>query len=251
MNDTEQLLARIEARLKHVKLSANAASEQAGLSRDLIRSIRRGVASRAQRSIETETLAKLAVVLKTSPQWLLSGAGPEEVDSSATSPSPPPVTVAAGRGDFEVLDGVHPPLPGNMPKDVPVLGTAMGSVFDNQEGFHFEGGAIDYLRRPPALANIRDLYAIYVVNDSMWPMHPAGEIRFVNPHKPPQAGSSVVVQTRAYDHDPGQAYIKLLRKRTPTKIVLEQFNPPLTIEIPLQFVRSMHHVYTTNELFGL
>ena len=139
-----------------------------------------------------------------------------------------------------------------MPLDIEVRGTALGSVVANGvEGFQFEGGApVDYVRRPPALQHVRDAYAIFVSGDSMDPLHGPGELRFVNPTRPPAPGDSVIVVTRHWAEDPGQAYIKIYRRRKGEALVLEQINPHLRIEIPLRYVVSVHRVLSTAELFG-
>lgn len=225
----------VRQRLDELGRSVPEATEKGGLSRTFIYDLLDGP---EDRNVRGSHFAKLAVALDMTPAQLA-----EAISGSASAPVP--------NNEVELAPTISAPQPLQMAKDVPIMGTAMGSVFENVEGFAFEGGPIDYARRPPALATIKGLYAIYVVNDSMWPMHQAGEIRFVNPHRPPQLGGTVIVQTRKHEEDPGQAYIKILRRRTATKIVLEQLNPAATIEIPMEYVRSIHHVYTMNELFGV
>lgn len=221
----------VETRLADLNRTPAEATEKGQLGRTYIYDL---LNSGAERTVTSRTLPKLAAALDMTPEELARALGEGMLP-------PPEVEVAAVQSQPFTT----------MRKDVPVMGTAMGSVFQNVEGFEFRDGPVDYARRPPALANIKGVYAIYIVNDSMWPMHPAGELRFVNPHRPPVVGGSVIVQTKSNFHDPGQAYIKLLKKRTPTKIILEQFNPAATIEIPMEFVQSIHHVYTMNELFGV
>lgn len=75
----QDVLKRIDRRLRALGLSENAASAAAGMSRDAIRSVRRGIEGGRQRGISTETLEKLAPVLDTTPEWLLREAGPESV----------------------------------------------------------------------------------------------------------------------------------------------------------------------------
>ncbi|MEW6256912.1 MAG: hypothetical protein AB1592_13235 [Pseudomonadota bacterium] len=221
----------VEQRLADLNRTPAEATEKGQLGRTYIYDL---LNSSDERTVTSRTLPKLATALDMTPEELTRALGEGRL---------PPAEVEMA--DIE-------PQPANaMRRDVPVMGTAMGSVFQNVEGFEFRDGPIDYARRPPALANMKGVYAIYIVNDSMWPMHPAGELRFVNPHRPPVVGGSVIVQTKSTFHDPGMAYIKLLKKRTPTKIVLEQFNPQAIIEIPMEFVQSVHHVYTMNELFGV
>ncbi len=130
------------------------------------------------------------------------------------------------------------------------MGTVHGSIVSSGvEGTIIEG-AIDYVRRPPALEHAKDIYAIYVSGDSMTPAHNPGDLRFVHPHKACRPGDTVIVKTRAHAGDPEQSYIKRLTKRMPGKILLEQLNPPANLEIPTDFIVHMHRVLTTNELFG-
>lgn len=70
---------RVEHRLEALGLSAQAASVQAGLSRDAIRNMQRAARQDdGRQGVSTKTLSSLATVLKTSPQWLLEGVGDEE-----------------------------------------------------------------------------------------------------------------------------------------------------------------------------
>lgn len=72
--DLEDVLARIESRLKALGISAHAAS-LAAKKPDAIRNLKRAVKSGDRRGITTETLVALAPVLKTSAAWLLEGVG--------------------------------------------------------------------------------------------------------------------------------------------------------------------------------
>jgi Peptidase S24-like len=72
--EIEDVLARIESRLKAVGLSAHAAS-LAAKRPDAIRNLKRAVKNHDRRGITTETLMALAPVLKTSAAWLLEGVG--------------------------------------------------------------------------------------------------------------------------------------------------------------------------------
>jgi hypothetical protein len=72
--ELEDVLARIERRLKAIGLSAHAAS-LAAKRPDAIRNLKRAVKNHDRRGITTETLIALAPVLKTSAAWLLEGIG--------------------------------------------------------------------------------------------------------------------------------------------------------------------------------
>lgn len=73
----------------------------------------------------------------------------------------------------------------------------------------------------------------------------------MHPGRPPQPGDTVVVVTRTWDNDPGQAYIKIYRRRAAGHYHLEQINPPATFKVPEQYVVSIHKVPTLNELYGV
>lgn len=79
----DQVLVRIESRLRAVGLSATAASKRAGLSEDAIRNIRRSVESGSRKGISTQTLSALAPVLQTTEGWLLTGDGDDGPRRSA------------------------------------------------------------------------------------------------------------------------------------------------------------------------
>jgi hypothetical protein len=72
--ELEDVLFRIESRLKAVGLSAHAAS-LAAKRPDAIRNLKRAVKNHDRRGVTTETLMALAPVLKTTAAWLLEGVG--------------------------------------------------------------------------------------------------------------------------------------------------------------------------------
>ena len=159
----------------------------------------------------------------------------------------PLATAVPPRGGEVRPADVELPSRSAMPQDVPVLGTAAGS----EEGAFQIDGVVEYVRRPPGMMGVRDLYAIYVVNSSMEPEHHPGDLRFVHPGRPVRIGDTVVVQTKVGEHGTVQAYIKRLARLTPDSVVLVQHNPPTTIEIKRPYVLHMHRVLSMNELFGV
>ena len=68
------VLLRVEERLRELGLSAHAASLAAGKP-DAVRNLRRAVRNNDRRGVTTETLAALAPVLRTTASWLLEGVG--------------------------------------------------------------------------------------------------------------------------------------------------------------------------------
>lgn len=136
-----------------------------------------------------------------------------------------------------------------LPLDVPVLGVSMGG---DGHDFQFNGETVDYIRRPLGIAKAKRAYATYVVGDSMVPAFREGAVLFVNPDRPPSIGDDVVIELHPVrDGEPGPGYIKRLKKRTSTKIIVEQFNPPDDLEFDLADVKAMHRVVPWNELLGI
>lgn len=231
------LKSRIIERLNELGLSAEGASKKAGLSRAFLRKLM----ERDNASARGDSIIKLAAALETSESWLLNGVGSKEVDAGKSSD--------AGK----LLDEIRPadvqlPPRSEMPLDVPVLGTAAGSI----EGeFQFEGGVIDYVRRPPALANTKDAYTIYVVGSSMEPKYNSGDACFVNPNKPARIGDPVIVQLARNEHDGVGAMIGLLRRRTPEFLLIGKLNPASEIKLPTKTILKVHRVLEINDLFGI
>lgn len=217
---------RIAKRLKVIGISERSASLKATGSPNTIRNIRLG----DSKNPRSDTIHKLSIALECSPEWLLTGhKSPEDVSKST-------------------------PVQTDDSYTVPVLGTAMGSLIaasgsiSDFEGFTIDNEPKEYVRLPHGLTGQKNIYAFFVTGDSMDPMHPHGQIRFAQPNRPPVPGDTVVVQTKHWEHDPGQAYIKVLRKRTGSMLVLEQINPLATLQIPNKFVVALHRVASPNDL---
>lgn len=133
-------------------------------------------------------------------------------------------------------------------RDVPVYGIAVGG----EDGdFQFNGTESDRVTRPTGLANARDIFALYVVNDSMYPAWREGSLFYVNPHRPPVIGDDVVVEMKPQiEGEAGAAFLKRLKARRGNTIVVEQFNPPKEIEFDRDAVR-LYRVIPWEEALGL
>lgn len=253
---TQTLADRVNKRLKTLGLSARAASLAAGMSPAGILNMQRAHRAGRDFNFRADSLAALAKALQTTEAWLLRGEGPEWAkaapaaeaadDGGALLEPVPAGTTAPHAGEVTAAD-VAMPARSTMPLDVPVYGTAAGSL----DGAFQIDGVVDYVRRPPALVGATGLYAIYVIGQSMAPEHSPGDLRFVHPFRPARRGDTVIVQTRTHEGAPIQAYIKTLDHRTDTKLVVTQRNPEATMELDLRFVVAVHRVLTMNEMFGL
>ncbi|MEC9345036.1 MAG: S24 family peptidase [Pseudomonadota bacterium] len=232
----DELLARIDQRLRDRGLTDYRASMLAAGRPEIIRNIRRGRSNNPRR----DTLEKLARVLDCSFEWLATGRGPVE-------PLPDGNGLA---GSIPAVAGAAPLVPARaeMALDVPVLGTAAGSL---DGAFQLDIGApIDRVRRPPGIATAVDIYALYVVGDSMSPRFEDGELIYVSGRRPVRPGDYVVVQVKT-DDDRIEAFCKKLRRRDQDRLTLQQFNPETAFDVPVARVTAVHKVLSLNDLFGL
>ncbi|MEM1149217.1 MAG: helix-turn-helix domain-containing protein [Pseudomonadota bacterium] len=143
------------------------------------------------------------------------------------------------------------PLPSfrDLPKDVPVYGSASGSPDGNENGaWQLSTDEVDWVRRPPGLATAREAYAVYITNESMVPRFKPGELAYVHPQRTPGPGDDVIVQVLRGEHDQPETYIKTLVKYTSDGIVCEQYNPKMTVTFPRTSI--VHRVMTTDELMS-
>jgi len=142
------------------------------------------------------------------------------------------------------------PTRDSMPKDVKVFGTAAGSLGKGSIQMDM-GDPIDLVRRPPGIANATDVYAIYVVGDSMFPKFDEGELVYVSERRPARQGDYVVVQVKNDVHEDVQGYIKRLVSRSTDKLVLEQLHPEAIVEFANGKIISVHRILNMNELMGI
>ena len=136
--ELEDVLFRIESRLKAVGLSAHAASLAANRP-DAIRNLKRAVKNHDRRGVTTETLMALAPVLKTTAAWL--------------------------------LEGVGEPTPGNIVQVVGRIG-AGAEILPEFEQIPPEG--LYEIEVPFPISN--DAIAFQVEGDSMWPRYDPGDV---------------------------------------------------------------------------
>lgn len=130
-------------------------------------------------------------------------------------------------------------------KDLPVLGAARGGKLGAGQ-FADNGELFGMVARPASLEGVSSAYAVLVVDDSMDPRYHAGEVAHVNPHKPCQPGSYVVVQTQSANGD-RDYLVKRLVRRSGGKVRLAQFNPVKEFDIPSETVVAMHRIVGTAE----
>lgn len=151
--------------------------------------------------------------------------------------------------------------PSELPRDVPILGTATGAMLEVQTNGAVERieeielqEEIGFARRPVSLANNRKAYALYVAGDSMYPRYAGGELVYVDPRRQPMIGDDVIVQLVGdirEDADPAEikhVLVKRLVRNTASHLELEQFNPAITFKLAKANIASVHRVVPYTEL---
>lgn len=232
------LVERIDAKLIERNVTAREVSMGALGRPDAIRNIKRGLMPGAAR------LDAIAAELGTTSDWLL---GREQGIERTIDPDQP-VKLEAFR---------------RLPKDLPVYGTALGADldYDDENGVVVKveqtevhmAEPLDRMARPIGITGRPDLYVVIVAGHSMEPRHDSGRRVLVDPRRQPSVGEDVVVQLRGPTFDGEEVkhvLIKTLVRRRPGRIVLRQFNPEHTFEVPDAQVAAVHRVMTWDEALG-
>lgn len=142
------------------------------------------------------------------------------------------------------------PIPAisTMPRDVPILGVAVGG---DDADFEFNGQIVDYVRRPPGLMGVSGAFGVYVIGSSMWPRYEEGDLVYIHPGRPAKPGDDVIVEMYRPDGESGFCYIKRLLKKTPTKLVCQQYNPMRDdLKYDLERIKMVHKIMRQDELMS-
>lgn len=220
-----------------------------------VRSQVNGTRDVSKRAAEAYSLA-----LNIDPAWLIYGHGPAPDGSRRTARNDPasdsPGSHDSDRGDdVGGTPNVRPALSETpdfhfLSKDIPVLGTV---ECGSDGAFNLnEGGPIDHVRRPPGQMNRKGIYCIYVEGSSMEPVYETGDLVYVDPHRPPQAGRDVVIQLAAKTAaGEERCFLKRLVRRSGGKWRVKQFNPEKEFAFDEKDVAAVHLVLKNHELMGI
>lgn len=256
---TNTIQEKIQKILTERNLSPEAASKNAGLDRGYLAKL----FSRPDASPRADTLKKIADSLGVSvAHFLGTGVGDfveihhlapgeeaePDLEAIALTPAEHRRRHTLPSGDTRPAD-VQLPARFTMPNDIPVRGTAAGSHLKG--AFQLTSDEIDYVRRPPALAAAKGIYALYVEGSSMEPQYFPGDLIYINPNKPPRFGDAVVVQCHTGEGDSIEATLGILAKRTAETLVITKRNPAADVELDRKYIIDIHKVLTINELFGV
>lgn len=147
-------------------------------------------------------------------------------------------------GDAEIIAEI-PPAMG--PMDVELRGVSYGG---DDGDFTFNGEVQGYVRRPPGIASLRNVFALHVLSTSMVPKFEPGEVIIIGGREP-VPGDHVVVETFPENEgEAGKAFVKKLERRTAKEIVVSQYNPPKEITYDRFAIKALWRVIPTKELLG-
>ena len=222
----------MENRIKELRrargLTLQRLAEKAGTTNQQISRLERG-----ERRLTTDWMERLASALGCSPVSLIGAfeeVGPSQYmakgfasDDSETGPSYR--TEEGSASTFPFAAG---------PKDLPVLGVAVGG---EDAWFDTNGQVNEYIDRPPHLSGVTDSYAVYVIGDSMSPALREGHLVHVHPHKRATTGCEVVVQL-----SDGRGLIKEFVRWDNDRLVLRQHNPNKEITFDAENVQAVHRI---------
>jgi len=191
------------------------------------------------RAIDGDEVQKLARFLEMPVEWVAKKAA----EGGLLEGSPVKLS------EIDMEDRVDVPVASRMTKDVKVLGVAIGG---SEGDFLINGEVVDRVRRPPALVDVKDAFALYLAGDSMAPRYEPGDLIYLNPARAPRPGDDVVIELLPErDGDGHPAYVKRLLRRSPTAVKVAQFNPQKEIEIPTKRIRAIYRVMSAAELLGV
>lgn len=169
---------------------------------------------------------------------------------------PPPLAT-------EVEPAPKPFRIGELPQDVPILGTTQGAtIWMRQDGGRIEvektlveREPFGFVRRPPAFAR-RPVYALYVTGESMMRRFRPGDLVYVDSRREPSVGDDVIVQLiedAREDADPAEVQsvlVKTLVRRGADFYELEQYNPEAVFRIEKSRVAAIHRIIPLAELMS-
>ena len=171
-----------------------------------------------------ERLEALARLLRINIAWLLTGIGRAADDLDVAGPSSTELLKDSPPYKSEVV--FAPSRRGSTVRDLPVYSAAEGG-----DGVMIlDSDPIEYVERPIELADVKGAYAVYVVNDSMFPAYEPGDKVHVHPGKPIAPGKDVLFMREEKDGT-RHALIKRLVRVSEKSWKVRQFNPDSTFEL--------------------
>lgn len=158
---------------------------------------------------ETSRIPELVELLGIDEGWLFSAKGdaPKKIEGASRSKKPA----------VELVPGSQLLGTGRMP----LYTGAMGG--DGHVIITFD--AIDYVKRPAELENVKGGYGLLIVGESMVPAFWPGDMALVNPHLPPARQKNVILYHTPPHGGEVEAIVKQLNGWNEREWSLQQYNP--------------------------
>lgn len=210
--------------------------------------------------VGADRLFKLSDTLDVSPRWLLTGQDDKDIGgrfranlSNAIAANAASVDAMEHRVLTEVrsagavgFDEMKCLVFGDEPlAPLPLYGSAQGGDLDDDFALTEldVSDVLDYLRRPAALADDQESYALSIVGSSMTPRFKPGERVGVSPRARVEIGDDVIVQLRGENTNRVRhVLIKELVRRNASYIILKQHNPARELRVERSDILAMHKV---------
>lgn len=194
-----------------------------------------------------DRLEKIATTLGTTPAWLLGKNGAEERSDEDVTPEARLVSLRS------------------LPRNLPIFGTALaadlelstvdGDIIAVEQTEVNMAAPQDFMSRPTSIAGRKEMYVVIVAGHSMEPRYDAGRRLLIDGRRTAMIGDDVVVQLKRPIGDDGDVEVsavlikRLVRKRA-SGILLQQFNPETTFELPTSRIHSVHPVLPWDDALG-
>ncbi|MGV1867191.1 MULTISPECIES: XRE family transcriptional regulator [unclassified Rhizobium] len=158
---------------------------------------------------EISRIPLLAQILNTTESWLL--------DAKGAAPESDGKQRKIAKSTVQIIPGHQLLGTGKMP----LYAAAMGG--DGHVIITFD--AVDYIKSPAELENVRGGYGLLIVGESMVPAFRHGDMALVNPHLPPARERNVILYHTPPDGGEVEAMVKQLNSWNDKEWHLEQFKP--------------------------
>lgn len=163
-----------------------------------------------------------------------------------------PISPSADTPPNAIIEDREPALPERGgARDIEELGIAVGGDGEDDGAFEFNGQVVDRVTRPPGIKHRKDVFALRIANSSMFPKFEDGERIFAERRRPAIGDYVVVELFPAEEGRAGKGFVKKLVSMHSGKVVVEQFNPPKTLEFERERVKDVHRVIPWQELLGV
>jgi phage repressor protein C with HTH and peptisase S24 domain len=122
---------------------------------------------------------------------------------------------------------------------IPIRGVGMGG----KDGYLILGDQyLGDVLAPPALSDVPDAYAVYVIGDSMLERYRHGELVYVHPYAPVRRDDDCVIQIVMAEGEPPHGFVKRFISMDDKQLKVQQLNPKKVITFPRGRVLAVHRI---------